>query len=91
MRMPKPLGARRFNKIQRYDRICLKQNALKTGTFRSSPESAVGAGGRQFESARLDQQNQSDVASTRMTRILDVDRNEDEQNSEGRYVGSPLV
>ena len=52
---------------------------------------ALGAGSRAFKLPRPDQQNQSDVASARMTRILDVDRNEDEQGFEGRYVGLALV
>jgi len=48
MRMPKPPGSLRFNKIQRAAHNCLKQNTLKTDDFRRMPESALGAGAFAF-------------------------------------------
>ncbi len=61
MRMPKPPDSKRLKNFQRAARIYLKQNTLKTEDFQSAPESALGAGGRAFESPRPDQQNHAGV------------------------------
>jgi hypothetical protein len=50
-----PSDSPKHNKPQHPNRNLLKQNTLKIGNFREQPESALGAGGREFESRRPDQ------------------------------------
>ena len=45
----------KFNKAQQPGLISFKRKHLKTGTFGKVPETALGAGGREFESRRPDQ------------------------------------
>ena len=47
---------------------------LKTGSFDRAPESALGAGGREFESRRPDQKNQADAGISRMPENPTVDK-----------------
>ena len=49
---PKPPTSTSFLKSQQPRRICLKPKHQKTGGFGKRPESALGAGGREFESRR---------------------------------------
>ena len=67
-----PPGSIVFNRLQQDARIRLKRKQLKIGPFRGRMESALGAGGRQFESGRPDQWNQSFVAIfwSTVTRIV---------------------
>jgi hypothetical protein len=56
--MPKAYDSTTFNKFHHARRNYLKQKGLKTGDFAEAPESALGAGGRKFESRRPDQHKQ---------------------------------
>ena len=58
LRIRIPPGSKRRNAFNKLRHIYLKQKALKTGDFASSLESALGAGGREFESRRPDQRKQ---------------------------------
>jgi hypothetical protein len=55
MRMPKPPSSKTFNYVQHVSRNCLKPKQQKTGDFGRAPESALGPGGRAFNSPRPDQ------------------------------------
>ena len=57
-----PPDSTRFYILPRARRILLKQNTLKTSRFGAALETVLGAGGRQFESARPDQLFQVVVA-----------------------------
>ena len=54
-------GSTGFHRLQPAARICLKRKRLKTRHPGRGPQSALGAGGRQFESGRPDQWNQADT------------------------------
>ena len=53
--MREPPGSSQFHKLQQARRILLKRKQLKIGNFPAIPKTALGAGGRQFESDRPDQ------------------------------------
>ena len=50
-----PQSSTKFNNFQLARRISLKKNSLKIRHFRRMLETALGAGGRAFESPRPDQ------------------------------------
>jgi hypothetical protein len=61
-----------------FNRISLKQNALKIRDFHEIATTTLGAGGRAFKSPRPDQWNQSDRTEARRFRSGDADEMEDE-------------
>jgi len=55
LRTRDPLNSTKFNRFQQAAHISLKNKLLKIGQFAKGSGTALGAGGREFESRRPDQ------------------------------------